>query len=137
MAFLTYKIKSVTVHGGAVESVQNISIAQSGNSFDIQGDGNLTIEDTFVDSEAADITITVVDQAQIETIGIGDGGILVIVLEERVGADGAAAGADKTATFAAARVTDKSTEGPSAGEGGGSLSLRAAGPNNTAVLVWS
>lgn len=142
MAFKAYKIKSATFGGTAIVSLQNVSFSENGNAFDIQGDGNLNIEDVFVDSIGMDITIDVEDVSQIDGDAFKVGtapvsGGLVIVWEERVGSDGAAAGADITATFANVRITSRNLDAPSAGAGNGSITIRAAGPNDAALVVWS
>lgn len=137
MTFKTYKIKSVTFGGSAIISLQNVNFSGNGSSFDIQGDGSLTIEDTFVDSVGYDITVDVADIDEINGLSVGDAGITVIVFEERASSGGASAGADLTATIAASRLQSVNFDGPSTGAGGGSISIRGAGPNDSAIVVWS
>ena len=137
MTFKTYKIKSITFDAAPIISLQNVNFSGSGNSFDIQGDGNVTIEDVFVDSVGYDITADVADIDEINGIAIGDAGATVIVFEERASSTGSTAGPDLTATIANSRVTAINFDGPSSGAGGGSISIRGAGPNDSAIVVWS
>ena len=137
MAFNTRKIKSASIHGTALTGVTGVTIDAGGSSFDITGDGNDSIEDTFVDGVAVDVTVTVTDIDQIKALAVGDGGILIFVTEERVGADGAVAGADTTLTIAAASLQSFNYDVVNQGAGSGSITLRCAGPAGAAIYVWS
>ena len=137
MAFNTYKVKTASHGGTAFTGIQNWSVSISGSAFDIVGDGNALIEDTFTDQAAADVTITGTDVNQIDAFVQGAGGVLILVLEERVGADGATAGADKTLTFAAASLQSISFDTPSSGADSWSLAFRCAGPAGAAIYAWS
>lgn len=137
MAFSTRRIKSVSVHGTALVGVTGVTVSNGGSSFDITGDGNASIEDTFIDGIATDVTIAVTDINLIKGMDIGDGGVLVIVTEERQGADGAAAGIDTTLTIAAASLQSTDYDLVSQGAGSGSLTFRCASPAGAAIYVWS
>lgn len=137
MAFNTYKVKTGTFDSTAFTGINNWDVSIGGSSFDIFGDGNASIEDTFVDQSAADVTVTGTDVNEIDGFTQGQGGALVLVFEERVGADGAIAGSDKTLTFAAASLQSINYSAPSSGAGGWSLTFRCAGPNGAALYAWS
>lgn len=137
MTFKAYKIKSISFDGSAIISLQNVNFSSQGATTIIQGDGNLNIEDVFVDSNELNLTVDVEDISEINTINAGDAGATVLVFEQRASSNGAVIGADITATIAASRVTDVSLDAPSSGAGNGSLSITGAGPNDTAIVVWS
>ena len=137
MTFNTRKIKSASIHGTAITGVTGVSIDAGGSSFDITGDGSGTIEDTFVDGVAVDVTVSVADIDLIKTFAVEDGGVLIFVTEERVGADGAAAGADTTLTIAAALLTSFNYDIVNQGAGSGSMTFRCAGPAGAAIYAWS
>ena len=137
MAFNTRKIGSASIHGTALLGVTGVTIDAGGSSFDIVGDGQDNIEDTFVDGIAVDVVVSVADIDLIKGFAVGDGGTLIFVTEERVGSDGAAAGADTTLTIPAASLQSFNYDVPTSGAGAGSLTFRCAGPAGAAIYTWS
>lgn len=137
MAFNTRKIKTATLHGTATEGVNGVTVDVGGNSFDITGDGNTEIEDTFIDGIAVDVVVTFSDIDLIKVPAVGDGGTLVFITEERIGADGASAGVDTTLTIPAASLQSINYDIVDQGAGTGSLTYRCAGPAGAAIYTWS
>ena len=133
--FTSRQIIRVSVHGTVLVGVQNADLSDdAGGVVPLNGDGQLNIEDVFVDNRQLNIGIAISDPNQVlGVLAVGDAGEVQIDYKERPHSDASAVGASRRITIPATVITNLPNGLPHEGVSSASVQLAAAGPGGAAL----